>query len=526
MAVEIKVPSLGESVTEVTVAKWLKTLGEMVKEGDPLVELETDKATQEIYAPQTGLLIAIAAPEGTSLAIGATLGKIGGGADVIQKMSTGEAPAGPIVPPIDASHYVGQPVMASEAEEEPEEESEPVVFEDSIQPVIQPVIADHELVQEEPVELPELSHSLPIDSDDSADDFNSEDFDREEPRQLPGVARMLAENQLAAADIRGSGRDGRLTKEDIQAHIERQNARHARLQAEEANVQKPVDSPVDLIEQEGEAERAESPHPPVIEPALEPVADPVVVTAPQVTAHRAEVQSGIERQKMSRLRLKISERLKLAQNTAAMLTTFNEVDMTAIMNLRRTINPAFEAQHGVKLGLMSLFVKAAIAALQDYPAVNAEIEGSDILYKKFYDIGVAVGTDRGLVVPVVRGAEHLSFAEIEKQIADMGSRAREGKLSLEEMSGGSFTITNGGVYGSLLSTPILNPPQSGILGMHKIQKRAVVISDESGDSIAIRQMMYLALTYDHRLIDGKEAVGFLVKVKTLLEEPQLLQVQI
>ena len=353
---------------------------------------------------------------------------------------------------------------------------------------------------------------------------------------------MLAENSLAASDIRGSGRDGRLTKEDILTHIERQNARHARTLAVEtaAKVAASKSEPAtDESEREGEAERAESIHAPVAPavliapdagqkiPGAETPSQPaMVMTAAVPSQNQAEDHPGIERQKMSRLRLKISERLKQAQNTAAMLTTFNEVDMTAIMTLRRTINPVFEAQHGVKLGLMSLFVKASIAALHDYPAVNAEISGSDILYKKFFDIGVAVGTDRGLVVPVLRNADQLSFAEIEKHIADMGSRAREGKLSLEEMTGGSFTITNGGVYGSLLSTPILNPPQSGILGMHKIQKRAVVISDEAGDSIAIRQMMYLALTYDHRLIDGKEAVSFLVKVKALLEDPQQLQVQI
>ena len=519
MAVEIKVPSLGESVTEVTVAKWLKNLGDMVTEGDPLVELETDKATQEIYAPQSGLLISVAAPEGSTQAIGSILGRIGGGADVVLKMSNGEAPAGPIVPPVDASHFTRPEAVKPEA----------------VKP--DPAMAEHELPEHELPEdsLPEdeipaavfrAAESLPIlrHPESEPSPVEREEEEAEEPesnrdgelQQLPGVARMLAENQLEAADINGSGRDGRLTKEDILAHIERQNARHLRQAPSHDSVQNEEvsDPPVatlagaDGVDLGAQDERSES---------LPPILPPQESAAPEAE---------ITRQKMSRLRQKIAERLKEAQNTAAMLTTFNEVDMTAIMKLRAMINPAFEAQNGVKLGLMSLFVKASIAALHDYPAVNAEIAGNEILFKKFYDIGVAVGTDRGLVVPVLRGADRLSYGEIEKQIADMGSRARSGKLSLEEMSGGSFTITNGGVYGSLLSTPILNPPQSGILGMHKIQKRPVVISDESGDSLAIRQMMYIALTYDHRLIDGREAVGFLIKIKTLLEDPQLMQVQI
>ncbi|MCX8500397.1 MAG: 2-oxo acid dehydrogenase subunit E2, partial [Alphaproteobacteria bacterium] len=461
MAVEIKVPSLGESVTEVTVAKWLKNLGDMVTEGDPLVELETDKATQEIYAPQSGLLISVAAPEGSTQAIGSILGRIGGGADVVHKMSNGEAPAGPIVPPVDASHFNRPEAVKPEAmkpdqamlEHELPEESLP---EDGIPaPVIR---------VEESRPIPrhlesEPSHAEPEETEMETEEQEHE-FSREgDLKQLPGVERMLAENQLEAADINGSGRDGRLTKEDILAHIERQNARHLRqAPSNDSVLNQTISEPpiatkasADGVDLAAQDERSES-----LPPALPPQESAAPV--PEIT-----------RQKMSRLRLKIAERLKEAQNTAAMLTTFNEVDMTAIMKLRAMINPAFEAQNGVKLGLMSLFVKASIAALHDYPAVNAEISGNEILYKKFYDIGVAVGTDRGLVVPVLRGADQLSYAEIETQIADMGSRARSGKLSLEEMSGGSFTITNGGVYGSLLSTPILNPPQSGILGMHKIQ---------------------------------------------------------
>ena len=561
MAVEIKVPSLGESVTEVTVAKWLKNLGDMVAEGDPLVELETDKATQEIYAPQSGLLIAVAAPEGSTQAIGAILGRIGGGADVVQKMSNGEAPAGPIVPPVDASHYTkaepaatGPAAAADEPEESPMQAAVPPPPPSAPPP---PPLSPSPAVPEDHQyhEIHPAQHHHELDERDEG----------EAPKQLPGVERMLAENRLDATDIHGSGRDGRLTKEDILAHVERQNARHSRQASSdpaeseretesEAEHEVETDNAADLAtadsmtttaappdgsDSQPEAAIITAPIPvpvraaePEPEPEPEPVereapVAPVAPTAvPATPPNSAEPSPQITRQKMSRLRQKIAERLKEAQNTAAMLTTFNEVDMTAIMKLRSTLNPAFEAQNGVKLGLMSLFVKAAIEALKEYPAVNAEISGHEILYKNFFDIGVAVGTDRGLVVPVLRGADRLSFAEIEQRIADLGSRARSGKLSLEEMSGGSFTITNGGVYGSLLSTPILNPPQSGILGMHKIQKRPVVVSDETGDSIAIRQMMYLALTYDHRLIDGKEAVGFLVKIKSLLEEPQQMQVQI
>jgi len=287
-------------------------------------------------------------------------------------------------------------------------------------------------------------------------------------RSGPAVRRLVEENKLDPATIAASGKDGRLTKGDVLAQIA------------------------------GGAAPAAAP---------QPAPAPKVPRAPDAREQRV---------RMTRLRKRIAERLKEAQNTAAMLTTFNEVDMSAVMALREHYRDTFEKKHGVKLGFMSLFVKACIVALKELPAVNAEIDGDDLVYKNYYDIGVAVGTPQGLVVPVVRDADHMSFADIEKTIADLGKRARDGKLSLEELSGGTFTITNGGIYGSLMSTPILNPPQSGILGMHKIEKRAVVI----GDKIEIRPMMYVALSYDHRIVDGREAVTFLVRVKECIEDPQ------
>jgi len=290
------------------------------------------------------------------------------------------------------------------------------------------------------------------------------------------VRKGVVENNLNPADIQGTGKDGRITKGDVIAATEAKSGSFA----------------VSVPEMQVKA--------------------PAAPTAPAAT------QGGEERVKMTRLRATIAKRLKDAQNTAAMLTTFNEVDMSAVMGLRNQYKDVFEKKHGVKLGFMSFFVKAAIQALRDVPAVNAEIDGDDIIYKNHYDLGIAVGTEQGLVVPVVRDADQLGFADIEKRVADLGRRARDGKLSLDELSGGTFTITNGGVYGSLLSTPILNPPQSAILGMHKIQKRPVVI----GDKIEARPMMYLALSYDHRIIDGREAVLFLVRVKECIEDPERL----
>ncbi|MCK6443269.1 2-oxoglutarate dehydrogenase complex dihydrolipoyllysine-residue succinyltransferase [Elstera cyanobacteriorum] len=404
MAIEIKVPTLGESVSEATVAKWLKKVGDAVKADEAVVELETDKVTLEVNAPAAGTLTDIVAAEGVTVGVAALLGVIGGDGSAKPVAAPAAAAAAPAPAPVSA------PAAAAPAAHAP----------------------------------------------------------------LPSAAKLIAENNLAASAIAGSGKDGRVTKGDV-------------LDALAAKVGGAAPAPV--------AASASAP----------------VAAGPRE-----------ERVRMTRLRKRIAERLKQAQNTAAILTTFNEVDMTAAMAFRTQYNEAFEKKHGVKLGFMSIFVKACLAALKELPAVNAEIDGDEIVYKNFYDIGVAVGTEQGLVVPVLRDADQLGFADIEKKIAELGKRARDGKLSLDELQGGTFTISNGGVYGSLLSTPILNTPQSGILGMHKIQKRPMVISDKSGDRIEIRPMMYLALSYDHRIIDGREAVTFLVKVKDLIEDPRRL----
>ena len=401
MATDIVVPQLGESVTEATVAKWLKNQGDVVKVDEPLCELETDKVTLEVYATASGVLSEIRVPAGQSVEVGAVLGTISDG---------------------DVS---GRPVPAAETAR-PAQPSEPA---------------------------PAAPAAAP-----AAD------------AQSPAVRKMVAEHGVDIAAVPGTGKDGRVTKGDIISYLDRK----------------------------AEAQAAPAPQP----------------AAPQPAARPAGARE--ERVRMTRLRKRIAERLKQAQNTAAILTTFNEVDMTNVMALRERYRDAFEKKHGVKLGFMSFFVKACIVALKEIPEVNAEIDGDDIVYKNYYDIGVAVGTEQGLVVPIIRDADRLSFGEIEAAIATLGRRARDGKLTIDELTGGTFTISNGGIYGSLLSTPILNPPQSAILGMHKIQKRPVVIDDR----IEVRPMMYLALSYDHRIIDGREAVTFLVRVKECLEDPQ------
>ena len=401
MATEIVVPTVGESVTEVTVARWLKKVGEAVSLDDPIVELETDKATQELAAQASGTLTEIVAPEGATIKVGGLLGRIGDG---------------------PAKAVAGKPVG---------------------EPAPKPVAA---------------APPKPVASDVLA-------------RSGPAARKLAAETGVDVTKLEPTGKGGRVTTSDIRS----------------AAAPQPAPAPVEA--------RAPAPPAPPRAPA-----------------------EGEQRVRMTRLRKRIAERLKAAQNTAAMLTTFNEADMSAVMAMREHYRDAFEKKYGVRLGFMSFFVKASIVALKEIPASNAEIDGDDIIYKNFYDIGVAVGAEQGLVVPVVRGADRMSFAEIEKQVADLGRRARDGKLALDELSGGTFTITNGGVFGSLLSTPILNPPQAAILGMHKIERRPVAV----GDKVEIRPMMYLALTYDHRLIDGREAVTFLVRVKECIEEPQRL----
>ncbi|EKE09875.1 MAG: hypothetical protein ACD_16C00100G0037 [uncultured bacterium] len=383
---DIIVPPMGESISEATVARWLKQKGEEVVLDEPLVELETDKVTLEVSSPARGTLTEQLVPEGATVNIGTIIGRV----------TEGE----------------GQPVTFKKKTPQPEKKTE------------------------DP-----FSKELPL---------------------SPAVRKLVAESQLDTRRIEGHGKEGRITKADVLTLLDK-----------------------------GKVEEKQP-------------------EVPRVEDKR------IERVRMSRLRQRIAERLKEAQNTAAILTTFNEVDMTQVMSLRSQLRETFEKKHSVKLGLMSFFVKACLVGLKEIPAVNAEIEGDELIYKNYYDIGVAVGTPQGLVVPVVRDADKKSFAQIEKDIATLSQKAREGTLSMKELQGGTFTISNGGVYGSLMSTPILNPPQSGILGMHKIQERPIAIEGK----VEIRPMMYLALSYDHRIIDGKEAVTFLVRIKECIENPE------
>ena len=425
MSSNIVVPALGESVTEATVAKWMKQQGESIAADEALVELETDKVTLEVFAPSAGVLSEIRVTEGQTVEVGAVLGVIGDGAGTAKAAPAAKAAAAPAAAPAAAA-----PAKA---------------------PAPTPAKATAPAAEAGPLS--------------------------------PAVRKLIEENKLDAAAIPASGKDGRLTKEDVQKFLEARPAKAA----PPPSAAKPVPAPAPA-----------APQPPA------PPAPPRQLGARE------------ERVRMSRLRKRIAERLKLAQNTAAMLTTFNEVDMSNVMALRAHHKDTFEKKHGVKLGFMSFFVKAAIVALKEIPAVNGEIDGDDVIYKNHYDIGVAVGTEQGLVVPVVRDADAMSFADIEKKISELGLKARDGKLTIEELTGGTFTISNGGVYGSLMSTPILNPPQSAILGMHKIQPRPIAV----GDKIEIRPMMYLALSYDHRIIDGREAVTFLVRIKDCIEDPQ------
>ncbi|WMT75274.1 2-oxoglutarate dehydrogenase complex dihydrolipoyllysine-residue succinyltransferase [Bradyrhizobium sp. Ash2021] len=409
---EIRVPTLGESVTEATIGRWFKKAGDAVAVDEPLVELETDKVTIEVPAPSAGVLGEISAKDGETVAVGALLGQINDGAAGAAKPAAAPArAAAPAAPPPAAAPVAAAPPKAAPAD-------------------------------------------APL---------------------APSVRKLSAESGIDAATVPGSGKDGRVTKGDMLAAIEKA-----------ASAPTPVNQPAAAVQV-----RAPSP---------------------------ADDAAREERVKMTRLRQTIARRLKDVQNTAAMLTTFNEVDMSHIMAMRAQYKEVFEKKHGSKLGFMGFFTKACVQALKDIPAANAEIDGTDLIYKNYYHIGVAVGTDKGLVVPVVRDCDHKSISDIEKSIADFGRRARDGQLKIDEMQGGTFTITNGGIYGSLMSTPILNAPQSGILGMHKIQDRPVVVAGK----VEIRPMMYLALSYDHRVIDGKEAVTFLVRVKESLEDPARL----
>ncbi|MBV9246323.1 MAG: 2-oxoglutarate dehydrogenase complex dihydrolipoyllysine-residue succinyltransferase [Methylobacteriaceae bacterium] len=422
MATEIRVPTLGESVTEATIGKWFKKTGETVKADEPLVELETDKVTLEVNAPSAGVLADIAVGDGETVGVGALLGHIN---------AAGDGPAA-------GAAKVGPPPQAPAAKTE------------APKPPATPAKRTPPQLEPRPEGAPATPPS-------------------------PAATKIAADHDLDLAAVAGSGRRGQVLKGDVLDAIARGAAR------------------------------------PATAPVAPPAPPPVTLRAPAAPDDAARE----ERVRMTRLRQTIARRLKEALNTAAMLTTFNEVDMSEIMALRNRYKDVFEKRHGVKLGFMSFFVKACVQALKDIPAANAEIDGQDLVYKNYYHVGIAVGTDKGLVVPVVRDADRLGLAAIEKSIADFARRARDGQLKIEEMQGGTFTITNGGIYGSLMSTPILNAPQSGILGMHKIQERPVAI----GGKVEIRPMMYLALSYDHRIVDGKEAVTFLVRVKEQLEDP-------
>lgn len=415
MATEIKVPALGESVSEATVAQWLKSEGDAVSADEPLVELETDKVTLEVNAPAAGVLRKITVQTGENVEVDAVLG-------MLEEGATGGNTANENTKPAEKEQNADGSAKAVEPK-----------------------------------------------TDAQTKDVPAKTTANAAMALSPAVRKMVDDHGLDASKIPASGKDGRLLKNDVQ----------------------------DFIDNGGKA-------------------------SSKTTSVAVSNESREERVRMTRLRQSIAKRLKDAQNTAALLTTFNEVDMTNVMQLRKEYKDSFEKRHGIKLGFMSFFVKAAIQALKDFPAVNAEIDGEDIVYKNFYDIGVAVSTPTGLVVPVIRDADQKNFADIEGTIVDLGTRARDGKLSMDEMMGGSFTITNGGVFGSLLSTPIINPPQSAILGMHKIQERPMAVNGE----VKVRPMMYLALSYDHRIIDGKEAVSFLVRMKDAIEDPQRLLLDI
>ncbi|MEP1229911.1 MAG: 2-oxoglutarate dehydrogenase complex dihydrolipoyllysine-residue succinyltransferase [Litorimonas sp.] len=502
---DITIPNVGESVSEVTIATWFKKIGDTVAKDEALVELETDKAAQELVAPEDGVLEEILVAEGDVAVIGQLIAKLGSAAGTktaskasapkasTPKAATADVPTqsskgktvnidvpnvGESVAEVTIAVWLKQPgdsVAKDEAivELETDKASQELVAPES------GVMGEHLIAEGDVAKIGQTiavlmagasggASAAPTDTA-STPPAVSRDAGSTGGIAMPAAQRVIAENNLDASTISGTGRDGRITKADALA-------------------------------------AKSNPVPTASAPASIPVSAP------------RELGPREERVRMSRLRQTIARRLKDAQNTAAMLTTYNEADMSHIMAMRSQYKELFLKKHGVKLGFMSFFVKAVVQALKDVPSVNAEIDGTDVIYKNFYDISIAVGTDKGLVVPVLRGCDELSLGGIEKGIGALGAKARDGQLSMDDMSGGTFTISNGGVYGSLMSSPILNPPQSGILGMHTIQKRPVVVDDE----IVIRPMMYLALSYDHRIVDGKEAVTFLMRVKNCLEDPERL----
>ncbi|EIM76705.1 Dihydrolipoamide acetyltransferase [Nitratireductor aquibiodomus RA22] len=509
MATEIRVPTLGESVTEATIARWMKSVGDTIATDEPLVELETDKVSIEVPAPAAGTLDEIAVQEGETVEVGALLGMIAagsgtgkaksetsqagekssgsketqeatmaGGGKIVEVNvpsageSVTEAQVGEIYKKVGDAVKTDEALLELETDKAAQEVMSPV---DGV--ITEMVISSGDEVEvgalllriEQGASAGTTAPKAEKPADKEAPAAKKDDDGGRPP--APSAQKMMTEKGMKASDVAGSGKDGQVLKGDVLAAIE-----------------------------------GGAPSSPAEKPKAARPASP------------AEDGEREERVKMTRLRQTIARRLKDAQDTAAMLTTFNEVDMTAVMEMRKKYKELFEKKHGVKLGFMGFFTKAVCHALKEIPAVNAEIDGTDIIYKNFCHIGVAVGTDRGLVVPVVRDADQMSIAEVEKEIGRLGLAARDGKLSMADMQGGTFTISNGGVYGSLMSTPILNAPQSGILGMHKIQERPMVV----GGQIVIRPMMYLALSYDHRIVDGKEAVTFLVRIKDVLEDPERL----
>lgn len=506
---DIVIPNVGESVSEVTIAQWMVAAGDTVKKDDPIVEIETDKASQELVAPEDGVVSEILIAEGETVNVGTLIAKMGAGSGTapapkaaapvaVPAKSAAPAASGGTSTDIDVPNVgesVSEVTVASWMKQigDTVEKDEPLVeleTDKAAQELVAPntgvlteiLVAEGDIATigqtiarmsvgaagETTAAAAAPAPTKTLDAGEAADDAHA----------MPAAAKIIRENDLDAAKIVGTGKDGRILKADAQSALDAGTAKKSA----------PVAAPKPVS------------------------AAPAAPAAPRAVGEREE------RVRMSRLRQTIARRLKDAQNTAAMLTTYNEADMSEIMALRSKYKEVFLKKHDVKLGFMSFFVKAVVHALKEVPSVNAEIDGTDIIYKNFYDISIAVGTPKGLVVPVLRDADALSLGGIEKGIGALGAKARDGQLSMDDMSGGTFTISNGGVYGSLMSSPILNPPQSGILGMHTIQKRPVVVSD----AIVIRPMMYLALSYDHRIVDGKEAVTFLVRVKECLEDPERL----
>ncbi len=494
---DITIPNVGESVSEVTIAQWFKAVGDTVKKDEPLVELETDKAAQELVSPADGVLEEILVAEGENAEIGKLIARLGTGAGAAATPAAAapseakaETPAasggsamnidvpnvGESVSEVTVAVWMKQPGDAVAKDEAIVELETDKAAQELVAPEAG-VMGEHLVAEGEVALVGQTIATLIAGASGGSSAAPSATAAPSASTSgdaiaMPAAAKIIRESGLDASLISGTGKDGRITKADALAA--------------KAN-------------------------PPKAAPSK-------AVSAPKAAAPKAPRNDGLreDRVRMTRIRQTIARRLKDAQNTAAMLTTYNEADMSAIMDMRKQYKELFIKRHGVKLGFMSFFVKACVQALKDVPSVNAEIDGTDIIYKNFYDISIAVGTEKGLVVPVLRDCDELSLGGIEKGIGALGAKARDGQLSMDDMSGGTFTISNGGVYGSLMSSPILNPPQSGILGMHKIQKRPVVIDDQ----MVIRPMMYLALSYDHRIVDGKEAVTFLVRVKECLEDPE------